>query len=375
MNRHTYIPETSQRFLAGPGEQEASLIRDFDAPSQVDQALQLPALSCSLQITLTASSTPTASSSLLQFTVHPCGALLTSRCPLTSSTHYRPDTVQTTSVFFTIHRLQIKTQFPSSTTDRLRLSSFFAIAISLPLCPPFSRTVDWHSHLSARCNIFTFKLEFFFLSFYISPPLSQTLFVLLYLPTSLSTTFCPSVSPHLSLNHFLSFCISPPLSQPLFVLLYLPPPLSQPLFVLLYLPTSLSTTFCPSISPHLSLNHFLSFCISPPLSQPLFVLLYLPTSLSTTFCPSVSPHRSLNHFLSFCISPPLSQPLFLSFYISPPLSQPLFCPSISPHLSLNHFLSFCISPPLSQPLFVLLYLPTSLSTTFCPSISPHLSLN
>ncbi|CAE1314328.1 unnamed protein product [Acanthosepion pharaonis] len=66
--------------------------------------LQLPARSCSLQLTLTASSTPTASSSLLQFTAHPYGALLTSRvlfqCPLTSSTRYRPDTVQTTSVFF-----------------------------------------------------------------------------------------------------------------------------------------------------------------------------------------------------------------------------------------------------------------------------------
>ncbi|CAE1293680.1 unnamed protein product [Acanthosepion pharaonis] len=50
------------------------------------------------------------------------------------------------------HCSQIKTRFLSSTTDHLRLSSFFAIAISLPLCPLFSCTVDWHSHLSARCN-------------------------------------------------------------------------------------------------------------------------------------------------------------------------------------------------------------------------------
>ncbi|CAE1293134.1 unnamed protein product [Acanthosepion pharaonis] len=36
-----------------------------------------------------------------------------------------------------IHRLQIKTRFLSSTMDHLRLSSFFAIAISLPFVSPF----------------------------------------------------------------------------------------------------------------------------------------------------------------------------------------------------------------------------------------------
>ncbi|CAE1285703.1 unnamed protein product [Acanthosepion pharaonis] len=74
-------------------------------PAAFSSFLHLPALSCSLQLTPAASSTPeasgtpaasstpTASSSLLQFTAHPCGALLTSRVlfqhPLTtlSSAH------------------------------------------------------------------------------------------------------------------------------------------------------------------------------------------------------------------------------------------------------------------------------------------------
>ncbi|CAE1250076.1 unnamed protein product [Acanthosepion pharaonis] len=216
MNRHTYIPETWQRFLAGPGEQEASLIRDFDAPSQAagipaadgtqqqlfkqsfsgltSQSHSITTLRDSTHFTLRyclpsvtpallqafSSSFPAAFSSFLHLPalLHlqlpaPAPAVSSSahltlrrftdvprpipspaddliQCPLTSSARYRPD--QTTSVFFTIHRLQIKTRFPSSTTDHLRLSSFFAIAISLPLCPFFSCTVDWHSHLSARCN-------------------------------------------------------------------------------------------------------------------------------------------------------------------------------------------------------------------------------
>ncbi|CAE1271169.1 unnamed protein product [Acanthosepion pharaonis] len=110
-------------------------------------------------------------SSLLQFPAacsfqqspaHFCGALLTSRypfqhpltpddliqCPLTSSDLFqRPLTSGYRSrtndlCRLTIHRSQIKTRFPLSTTDHLRLSSFFAIAISLPLCPLFSCTVD-----------------------------------------------------------------------------------------------------------------------------------------------------------------------------------------------------------------------------------------
>ncbi|CAE1324684.1 unnamed protein product [Acanthosepion pharaonis] len=198
MNRHTYIPETSQRFLAGPGVQpglraganfpksfdhhssllpslcdastpaaSSSLLQLIPAPSSTPAAfrsllqhpalLQLPALSCSFRHSCSFQLAPAVySSPLRRFTdvprpiPAPADDLI--QCPLTSSARYRPDTVQTTSVFFTIHRLQIKTRFPSSTTDRLRLSSFFAIVISLPLCPPFSCTVDWHSHLSARCN-------------------------------------------------------------------------------------------------------------------------------------------------------------------------------------------------------------------------------
>ncbi|CAE1288438.1 unnamed protein product [Acanthosepion pharaonis] len=121
-----------------PGEQEASLIRDFDAPSQVDQAqqltgpsssssssssslLQLPALlqpsaySCSFQHSCSFQLTPAASSSLLQLPAASSSSLRRStdvplpipapaddliQCPLTSSARYRPDTVpeQTTSV-------------------------------------------------------------------------------------------------------------------------------------------------------------------------------------------------------------------------------------------------------------------------------------
>ncbi|CAE1324893.1 unnamed protein product [Acanthosepion pharaonis] len=92
--------------------------------------LHLPALSCSIQLTPAASGTPTASSSPLWRSTDaplpiPAHADDLIQCPLTSSARYRPDTVPE------------QTTFPSSTTDDLHLSSFFAIANSLPSCPLF----------------------------------------------------------------------------------------------------------------------------------------------------------------------------------------------------------------------------------------------
>ncbi|CAE1291381.1 unnamed protein product [Acanthosepion pharaonis] len=115
-------------------------------PAASRSLLQLPDHSCSLQLTPAASSTPAVSSSPQQLPAASSSPLRRStdvplpipvptdvQRPLTSGHRSRTNDL----CRLTIHRSQIKTRFPSSTTDHLRLSSFFAIAISLPLCPLF----------------------------------------------------------------------------------------------------------------------------------------------------------------------------------------------------------------------------------------------
>ncbi|CAE1285812.1 unnamed protein product [Acanthosepion pharaonis] len=96
------------------------------------------------QLTPAASSTPTVSSSPQQLPAASSSPLRRStdvplpipaptdvQLPLMSGHRSRTNDL----CRLTIHRSQIKTRFPSSTTDHLHLSSFFAIANSLPFLP------------------------------------------------------------------------------------------------------------------------------------------------------------------------------------------------------------------------------------------------
>ncbi|CAE1264317.1 unnamed protein product [Acanthosepion pharaonis] len=140
---------------------------------------------------------------------HSCGALLTSRylfqhpltpddliqCPLTSSDQfqcpltsgYRSRTNDLCRL--TIHRSQIKTRFPSSTTDHLRLSSFFAIAIPLPFLHFLNNFFSIYLYISYLISLFHFSFAF---STFAS--ISFPIFSLNLLFSSFSSLLLPSLS-------------------------------------------------------------------------------------------------------------------------------------------------------------------------------------